>query len=455
MAFTQTLATWLAGPAGGWSPAALDEAALCFVDTAGCMLAGAGEPPPQRVRRAFGALAVPAEAALVGQGGRAPAPVAALVNGTAAHALDYDDTYEVPIAHLSAALVPAILALGEARDRSGADALDAYLAGIAVSVCLGRLMNPGHYATGWHATATLGGVTAASACARLLRLDAESARNALALATSLAGGSKRQFGTMAKPWHAGLAARAGVEAALLAEAGLDARDEPFVGRWSVHELLAGQSGADPEAALAGLGGPDPIAAAGPRRKPFPCCAATHQAIEAALALRDRVPADLAAIEVELPEIFDRNLQYPRPATGAEAKFSLEHCVACALVDGEVGLGHFRPAAVARGDIAATASRVVRSVRPASDAGGIGDGKAVTVALVDAAGRRVSEGREALPAMTPAAVEAKFRDCVAEGGAGDPEPLLAALRAFAAGGPVRALAARLESARLPRAAALRA
>src|SRR5690606_852739 len=138
-------------------------------------------------------------------------PWAALVNGAAAHALDFDDNFDPAKAHASAVLVPAILALAEGRAGeppiSGFAMLDAYIVGLQIMGRTGQGVNPYHRDRGWHATATLGAIGAAAACARLLRLSAGQAAHALSLATSMASGSMAQFGTMAKPLHAGLAAK--------------------------------------------------------------------------------------------------------------------------------------------------------------------------------------------------------------------------------------------------------
>ena len=150
-----------------------------------------------------------------------PAPAhgdAALANGTAAHALDYDDMCFVSLAHPSAPLVAAALAAAEAAGASGRALLDAYVVGFEIEARLGRAMNPRHYQRGWHCTSTLGTIGAAAAAARLLGLDATARGHALAIAASEASGLKENFGTMVKPLHAGLAARNGVLAARLAQA---------------------------------------------------------------------------------------------------------------------------------------------------------------------------------------------------------------------------------------------
>ncbi|MYE59081.1 MAG: MmgE/PrpD family protein, partial [Alphaproteobacteria bacterium] len=201
---TLRLGAWVAGAPRTWSGEAARRAGSAFVDTAACMLAGAGDDAP-RAAHAGVARWGAGGATVAGTPHRLAAPWAALVNGTAAHALDYDDVLEISNAHVSAVLVPALLALGEEREADGAACVDAFIVGVEIMARLGEALNMTHYFKGWHTTSTLGAPAAAAACARLLRLDAGTAAHALSLATSLASGAKRQFGTMAKPLHAGLA----------------------------------------------------------------------------------------------------------------------------------------------------------------------------------------------------------------------------------------------------------
>ena len=203
---------WLAETPDAWPAAAIESAHRQFIDVIGVTIPGAAEPAAQRVFetvRGWGA--GPSTALMLGA--RLAPPWAALVNGTAAHALDFDDNFDPAKAHATAVLAPAILALAETEGASGRACLDAYVAGLQILGRVGQGVNPAHRNRGWHATATVGAIGAAAACARLLRLDARAAGYALSIATSMAGGFMSQFGTMTKPLHAGLAAKAGVMAA--------------------------------------------------------------------------------------------------------------------------------------------------------------------------------------------------------------------------------------------------
>src|SRR6185436_14762857 len=189
-------------------------AARAVVDTVGVTLAGATQPAARIVQRVIEAEGG-SGCTVLGTAIAASPGNAALANGTAAHAHDYDDMCFVSLAHPSAPLVAAGLAAAEIAGRPGAALLDAYVVGFEIEGRLGRTMNPRHYQRGWHCTATIGTLGAAAAAARLLGLDARQAAHALAIAASEASGLKENFGTMVKPLHAGLAARNGVLAAQL------------------------------------------------------------------------------------------------------------------------------------------------------------------------------------------------------------------------------------------------
>src|SRR5438128_7866693 len=198
---------------------AADVARIGFIDCIATMIAGAGDPSPQLLRKALQPSG--GEATLYFSGERCPAPEAAWINGTAGHALDYDDVASLR-GHPSTVLVPAILAEGETLGASGRDLLAAYVAGYETWAEL-AWRDPGHHhRKGWHPTGIFGPIGAAAACASLRRLDAEGAARALALAASQSGGIMANFGTMTKPFHAGRAAHAGLVSARLAELGFTA-----------------------------------------------------------------------------------------------------------------------------------------------------------------------------------------------------------------------------------------
>ena len=317
------------------------RATAAVIDTIGVALAGTAEPASRIVRETI-TTAVGAVCSVWGTDARASAPDAALANGTAAHALDYDDMCFVSLAHPSAPLVPAIVAAGEVAGASGRAVVDAYAVGFEIQARLGRLMNPRHYQRGWHCTSTLGTVSAAAGASRLLGLDATATAHALAIAASSASGLKENFGTMVKPLHAGSAARNGVLAALLAKAGLTGSARAYDGPQGYLHALDSER-ADLAGEAADLGRRWEIMETGVTVKLYPSCAGTHPTLDALLDLRTRerfVADDVDRVEIEVDAIVPTILLYDRPASALEAKFSMPFCAAAAVVFGRVGIDTF-------------------------------------------------------------------------------------------------------------------
>ena len=300
---------------------------------------------------------------VLGTKGRASAGGAALANGTAAHALDYDDMCFVSLAHPSAPLVAALLAAGELEGASGRALAEAYAIGFEIEARLGRVMNPRHYERGWHCTSTLGAIGAAAAVSRVFGLNVAATANALAIAASEASGLKENFGSMVKPLHAGLAARNGVVAALLARAGLTASARALDGpQGFLHAMDSARDDLDAEAA--DLGSRWEIVDTGITVKLYPSCAATHPPLDAVLALRARegfTAEDVARVEVDVDAMTPTVLLYEKPSTGLEGKFSLPFCIAAAIVDGRVGIDTFDAARLSDPRIGALVPRVTMRV----------------------------------------------------------------------------------------------
>jgi 2-methylcitrate dehydratase PrpD len=322
-------------------PLARSRAATAFFDTIGVTLAGVTEPAGRGVQQVVAANGGDA-CTVLGTTIRASATDAALANGTAAHALDYDDMCFVSLAHPSAPLVSALLAAGELVGAPGSALTDAYVIGFEIETRLGRVMNPRHYQRGWHCTSTLGAIGSAAAVARLLGLDARTAGHAMAIAASEASGLKENFGTMVKPLHAGLAARDGVLAALLARSGITASERALDGPQGFLRAMDSERDAlEPE--TSDLGARWEIVDTGITVKLYPSCAATHPPLDAILDLRRRegFSADtVERIEVDVDGITPTVLIYDRPTSGLEAKFSLPYCAAAAVLDGHVSIDTF-------------------------------------------------------------------------------------------------------------------
>jgi 2-methylcitrate dehydratase PrpD len=416
---------WLAETPRTWPEAAVKSAHLQFIDVIAVSIPGAHEPATRRVLETVVAWGE-GPATVIGAGVRLAAPWAALVNGTAAHALDFDDNFDPAKAHATAVLVPGILALGEQEDASGADCLDAYIVGLQILGRVGQGVNPAHRNRGWHATATVGAIGAAAACARLLRLDAEQAANALSLATSMAAGFMSQFGTMAKPLHAGLAAKAGVIAASLARNGLTAGRDTLDGPTGMNRLMVGpdyeqlrdtlthvEHGQTLRFETVSIGAPLLILSSGLKSKRFPNCGSAHRAMDGLLELRESHgfgADDVAAIEVRAPVSHLNNLMYTAPRDPLEAKFSLEYGLACVLLGGRCALADFTQDRVERSEVRALYPRIRR--RPVNAA----EGEFATEVIVTLHSGEAFQTAVSMPCGSLAApfsigeFWAKFEDC---------------------------------------------
>ncbi|HMF96549.1 MAG TPA: MmgE/PrpD family protein [Vicinamibacterales bacterium] len=349
-------------------PRARSIAAHAFLDTIGVTLAGVGEPAARAVQR------VTSEensgpCGVIGTSLRTGAANAALANGTAAHALDFDDMCFVSLAHPSAPLVSAALAAGEWAGASGVELLDAYIVGFELEGRLGRAMNPRHYQRGWHCTATIGTIGTAAAAARLFGLDVERTAHALAIAASESSGVKENFGTMVKPLHAGLAARNGVVAAQLARAGLTASASAIAGAQGFLAVMDSER-SSLDGVVADLGTRWEIVDTGITVKLYPSCAGTHPTLDALLDLRRLAGftfVDVERVEVGVDPIVPTILIHDRPTTGLEGKFSMPFCAAAALVHGHVGIDTFDAPHLQDERVRAMQSRVTMRVDSTLDA----------------------------------------------------------------------------------------
>lgn len=365
---------WLAEAPREWPDEAWESATRAFIDTIGVTISGAAEPATGRVLDAVVRWG-DGPATLVARDKRLAAPWAALVNGTAAHALDFDDNFDPAKAHASAVLVPSILALAEQEGSSGRDALDAFIAGLQVMGRVGQGVNPVHRNRGWHATATVGTIGAAAACARLLRLDAARAAHAVSISTSMAAGFMSQFGTMTKPVHAGLAARSGILAASLARAGIDAGIHTLDGPHGMNRLMVGpdyealrdsvgggEHGQNLRFRTTDVGDPLLILTSGLKVKRFPNCASAHRSMDALIQLMETHgfgAHQISAIHVHAPATHLTNLMHHDPQTGLQSKFSIEHALAILLAGGRASVDDFTDQAVARPELRALYSRIHR------------------------------------------------------------------------------------------------
>ncbi|MFB9947498.1 MmgE/PrpD family protein [Rhizobium puerariae] len=353
----RTLCEW-AATASGFGPISRGRAGDALTDILATMIAGMHDASTASVVKSLAGCGEGASLAFGAPHGFA-APWAALINGTAAHALDFDDNFAPAFTHATAVLAPALLALANDRKVDGAALVDAFVVGLELQGRIGHLMQPAHYQRGWHSTSTIGTIGTAGACARLLGASPGQILSAMSAATSMAGGSKLQFGSMMKPVHAGLAAKNAVLAARFALAGVGANDDPFSGDWGFASLT-GAGDADPQIMTEGLGETLEIETSGLLAKRFPCCGAAHRSIDALEILLKETDLSLEAIdriEASLPEMARRNLRFDCPADEMEARFSGTYCLARMLLDGSVELGHFTSGSVRDERIAAWLPRI--------------------------------------------------------------------------------------------------
>jgi 2-methylcitrate dehydratase PrpD len=313
----------------GLPPPARELARQCVLDYFGVAVAGVGDELVRILLDEISEAGGSPQASVIDRDTKLPALSAALVNGAAAHALDYDDVNMAMPGHPSVAILPALLALAELRRSSGREVITAFVAGYETACRIGAALQPGHYNLGFHSTGTIGSFGAAAACARLLGLDAETTAVALGIAGTQAAGLKSQFGTMCKPFHAGKAAQNGLLAARLAARG-------FSSRADIVECVQGFAlthGPDftPEAALAEPEGGLHLFAN--LFKYHAACYLTHAPIECARRLRQDhrlEPEAIARITLRLDASCERVCNIPAPSDGLQSKFSLRQTVAMAL-----------------------------------------------------------------------------------------------------------------------------
>lgn len=339
---------------------ALEAARLAVLDWWGVTVAGADEPVARILREVLAE--PPGPASVLGTTRSASPVAAALLNGTAAHALDYDDVTLALPGHLTAPLLPGLLAAAEARRLSGRDLLTAFVVGVEVASRAARALAPGHYRAGWHATTTLGRLGGAAAAGRLLGLDAARLDAAVGLAAAQAAGIHESFGTMAKPFQVGRAAADALLSALAAEGGLTGPRGILDREGWARRLSPAWT---PERLTEGLG--HGYAVTELIFKRYPCCFATHAALTGLLAIQPGLgPSRIERVELEVCPTTLQVSDQREPETGLAGKFSMAYCAGTALARGHVREDDFSDPAVRDPVARALAARVVLIPNPAFD-----------------------------------------------------------------------------------------
>ena len=316
------------------------------LDWFGVAISGAREPSSKILSEYIQGMGALKESTAICQGFMTAAELAALVNGTIGHALDFDDTFANSVRynlHPTTCVLPTAIALTESLKLSGRELLVAYIVGLEVEFRIGSAMGQLIPGSGWYPTPVLGTLGAAAAGAKALNLNPSKSQSALGIAASLAGGMKKNVGTMTKAMHAGNGARNGVVAASLAGKGFTGDPLIFEGDHSFCEQFTNRQVTGLRSAEGGLGREWMLLSAGLAFKPYPSCRATHPTIDAALHLRQKHGLrvdEITSITSKLNPLVLGMTPYHRPKTGYEAKFSMEYCIARALMEGEVSLDHF-------------------------------------------------------------------------------------------------------------------
>ena len=335
-----------------------------MLDTLGLALSGAGAPASRIVRDHIAALGASGDALIMGTAMRTAPRFAALANGTAMHADNFDDTNPQPSLdrnggiHASGAILPAVLALAETGGKSGKQTMTAFQVGTEVACKLNHAIAPRHYDSGFHSTGTLNSFGCAAAAANLLNLDAETTEHALASVAARAGGVRANFGAMVEQLHPGQAAECGIVAVDLAARGLGGVKAVLETRFGWFEAAA--DGYQAEIIHGRLGNPWALADPGTWIKPFPNGALTHTAMTLMFKMVHKhtiEAAQIARIDVHTNQRIARTLLHNRPENSMQAKFSMPFALAIIALDGKAGLLEFTDETLARDDLRAMIERV--------------------------------------------------------------------------------------------------
>lgn len=334
------------------SPEAYRLAKTAIIDTLGVTIAGASEPCTTLLLETPGVATAPGTCSILGTRRQTSALDATFINGTASHALDYDDFSQPMGGHQSAPLVAPLMALAEEHSLSGRQLLQSYIVGIETEIRLARAVNFYHYDKGWHPTATLGVFGAAAASAHLLGLKPQQVTTAMAIAASFASGLKANFGTMVKPLHVGQCARNGLLATLMAQVGYDANPAALEHQQGFFNAFNGPGNFNADLIFKDWAHPLEVLSPSMGLKQFPCCGSAIPAVAMALQLRHEEPLEIT--EIEKIEILPHKRRLPHtnnpdPQSPLAAKFSVQYAVCLALLKGAPklndfeGTAHFDPA----------------------------------------------------------------------------------------------------------------
>ncbi|HEX7230689.1 MAG TPA: MmgE/PrpD family protein [Candidatus Binatia bacterium] len=424
MGITQEIARYVARVRYRDIPSDVIQLARGFIlDGLGVALAGSTDECARIVQRHVRQMGGAAECSILGTSVSAPAPKSALANGVAGHAMDYDDTqlstskkavYGL-LTHPTTPVLSAVLAVGQKQKITGAEFLIAYILGVEVECRIADAIDPRHYQSGFHSTATMGGLGAAMAAGKILAAKESQLLMTLGIAASMASGLRENFGTMTKPLHAGRAAENGVTAALLARDGFTAAPNILEARRGFFNAMAG--GFDESKISGRLGSPYFMKEPGISIKPYPSGSLSHPAQDLILDLlkkHDLKADDIEHIDVGTNSNVPNALIYPMPKTALEGKFSIPFCMAIAVSERKAGIAQFQDRKVRDKKVIELMKRVTLYVDEELERLGYDQVRSrVRVKLKDG---RVVEGRydvargHPTKPMSWAELTEKFRDC---------------------------------------------
>ena len=394
-------------------PLATERARLAFTDTMGVMLAGSREKVAELASDMVKAEGAAPAASVVGQSFKTSPQLAALANGVAAHAMDYDFSYimgqpMVPI-------IPALLPLAETTGASPAEVIAAYIVGFEVASRMARANPTQSRERGWHAVGTIGTTGAAVACARLLKLPAAAIPDVIGISASLAGGFSSNFGTMTKPLHAGQAARSGLMAALLGQRGFTANPAALEGTNGYFKAFAG--GLEVSfAPFHDLGKKLDIVERGFKPKLYPCGGLGHTAIDATLELRPQLLpriGDITGVTASITRYAAQRIGSKYPVSVENAKFSMPYVAAYTLVHGAPFLAAFTEDSIHDEKVRAAAGLVSVAIDP--EFADIYEESPSRIIVTFRDGSKVDKlryyasGTPQFP-LTPEQIHEKFMDC---------------------------------------------
>lgn len=365
----------------------------CLIDGFGVILAGSTVEGSAIVRQYVRSLTDKRGASILGpERLMVPAAQAALANGAAGHAMDYDDTQlsTTPdrtyglLTHPTVPALAASLAIGEQRGVSGAEFLEAFLTGFEAECKIAEAIDPDHYRRGFHTSGTIGAFGAMACAAKLLKLDRTATAHALTITSSLAGGIRVNFGSMTKPLHVGRAAENGVFAAELASRGFTGGADGLDGRWGFFQVFGG--GAEYERLVPILGRPYTIVNPGVSIKPYPSGVLSHPTMDAMLTLvteHDIKPDQIKAMRVRAGSNILEPLRYKIATTELEAKFCLPFVLSSIALQRRAGIREFTDEFVRSAPVQEMMTRVTTIFDPTIEAMGFDKIRSVVeVDLVD-------------------------------------------------------------------------